>query len=158
MSFSLTLLAAATPVADLNAIDRRVAGFTGAAIGQAGGATGPVDRRLRLRPCVSRLNLSWRTGQRQSVVVQCAGGWRLFVPVKSAGPVAAALPAVSRGDTVTIAVSGDGFTVSRAGEALETGAVGAWIKVRKISDSRRFGNGFMRAKVIRPGLVGLPLP
>ena len=161
MSISLALvIAAAAPFADLDAIDRQVAQFTGAEIGQPGGAMSGVDRRLRLNACASSLGLSWRTQQRNSVVVQCgdSGGWRLYVPVQGAAPAAAALPAVRRGDAVTIAVSGDGFSVSRPGEALEAGPVGAWIRVRAVTDERRYSNDSVRAQIIRPGLVGIPLP
>jgi flagella basal body P-ring formation protein FlgA len=161
MSFSLALaIAAAAPFADLDAVDRQVAQFTGAGIGQEGGATAAVDRRLRLNPCVSPLALSWRTQQRSTVMVQCpdAGGWRLFVPVKRAAPEPAALPAINRGDAVTIAVTGDGFSVSQPGEALESGAVGAWIRVRTATNTRSYTKDSLRAKVVRPGLVGIPLP
>lgn len=163
MNPSLVLLAAAAApgaFADLNAIDRQVAAFTGAGVGEVGGALTPVDRRLRLQPCRSGVALSWRTSLQESVVVQCgdANGWRLFVPVKR--PVAAAavpqVNAVNRGDAVSIAVNGDGFTVSQPGEAMEAGPVGAWIRVRPVS-----GNASaepMRARIERPGLVSLPMP
>lgn len=160
MSLSLALvIAAASPFADLDAVDREVAQFTGSQIGQPGGAIAAVDRRLRLNPCVSPLSLSWRTQQQQSVVVQCpdAGGWRLYVPVKREAPQAA-LPAINRGDSVTVAVSGDGFSVSQPGEALESGAVGSWIRVRVLDGSRRFNSDSLQARVVRPGLVGIPLP
>lgn len=162
MSLTLAILAAAAAAggyADLNAIDREVAGFTGAEIGQSGGAATPVDRRLRLRPCASPLALSWRTGTRDSVVVQCQdpGSWRLFVPVSK--PMQAAGMAgetvVSRGDAVSIAVSGDGFTVAQPGEAMEAGAIGAWIRVRPVT--AKPGAEPMRAQIVRPGLVSLPL-
>jgi flagellar basal body P-ring formation protein FlgA len=162
MSLSLALLAyaaAASGYADLNAIDREVAGFTGAEIGQSGGASTPVDRRLRLRPCGSPLALSWRTGTHDSVVVQCQdpGSWRLFVPVRKATPAAgvSAEPVIGRGDAVSIAVTGDGFTVAQPGEAMEAGAVGAWIRVRPVT--AKPGAEPMRAQVVRPGLVSLPL-
>ena len=65
MSISLALvIAAAAPFADLDAVDRQVAQFTGAEIGQPGGAMSGVDRRLRLNACASSLGLSWRTQQR----------------------------------------------------------------------------------------------
>lgn len=163
MSFALGLIfAASTPFADLNAIDREVVSFTGVPMGEAGGATVPVDRRLRLRPCNSPLALNWRTATRDSVVVQCpdTGGWRLFVPVKRGGPHAqaeAAGPAINRGDAISIAVSGDGFTVSQPGEAMESGPIGGWIRVRPARTTRAAGEP-MRAQVVRPGLVMLPLP
>ncbi len=163
MSIALTLAiaasAAASSFADLAAIDAQVRQFTGAPIGAQGGAAQPVDRRLRLRACRAPLGLHWRTQRRETVVVQChdAGGWRLFVPVQAPRRAVAVLPAINRGDAVTMAVSGSGFTVSRPAEAIETGKIGAWIKVRPVS-SQRSGAQIVRAQVIRPGLVRLPLP
>jgi len=149
MSALLLLAATAAGFADLDAIDRQVAAFSG-------GEAAAVDRRLRLQPCGSGLALSWRTSAQDSVVVQCgdAGGWRLFVPARSAGPTSP--PAVTRGDAVAIAISGDGFTVSQPGEALEAGAVGAWIRVRPVSAGTP--REVMRARIERPGLVTVPLP
>lgn len=158
MSIVLAILAAASAgYADLDTIDREVAGFTGAQIGQSGGATMPVDRRLRLRPCGSPLALSWRTQNHESVVVQCGdpGSWRLFVPVKRAEQALGGTPVINRGDGISIAVNGDGFTVAQPGEAMEAGAVGAWIRVRPIN--AKPNAEAMRAQVVRPGLVSLPL-
>lgn len=163
MMTALVLYAlASSGFADLDAIDRQVAAFTGTAAGEEGGAVTPVDRRLRLQPCRAGLGLSWRTAARDSVVVQCgdAGGWRLFVPVRHAPmPLTEAPepPAVRRGDAVAIVVEGEGFAVSQPGEALEGGANGAWIRVRPLT----LGKGRaeeMRARIVRPGLVSLPLP
>jgi flagellar basal body P-ring formation protein FlgA len=155
MSLSL-FLAAAAPFADLAMIDQQVAQFTGASVGAEGGAQMPLDRRLRLRPCTAPLALAWRGARRETVIAECpdAGGWRLFVPVRAAAQGSAASPAINRGDAVTIAVTGGGFSVSQPGEALEAGPVGGWIRVRGVN-----GKGQqMRAQVLRPGLVGLPLP
>lgn len=162
MSASLFLLASvAAPFADLDAIDRQVASFTGASAGEQGGAATPVDRRLRLQPCRSGLSLSWRTQAQDSVVVQCGdpSGWRLFVPVRSAGMGQGGPAAITRGDAVSIAVSGDGFTVSQPGEAMDSGPVGGWIRVRTASAPGRIGTAaVMRARIERPGLVSVPLP
>lgn len=164
MSFTLAIFAAAAAAggyADLETIDREVAGFTGAQIGQSGGAMTPVDRRLRLAPCGSPLALAWRTQNHESVVVQCGdpGSWRLFVPVKrdmqGAGQGMAGAPAINRGDGISIAVNGDGFSVAQPGEAMESGAVGSWIRVRPIN--AKPNAEAMRAQVVRPGLVALPL-
>lgn len=161
MSASLLLLAATVSAqfADLDAIDRQVAAFTGAAAGEIGGATTPLDRRLRLQACRTGTALSWRTQAHDSVVVQCgdAGGWRLFVPVRAVAAAQAGAMAVTRGDAVSIAVSGEGFTVSQPGEALESGPVGGWIKVRPVSAGNARSET-MRAQVQRPGLVAVPLP
>jgi flagella basal body P-ring formation protein FlgA len=163
MSFALGLaLTAAAGFADLDAIDREVAAFAGAPIGAPGGAVMPVDRRLRLQSCVAPLAVSWNGLRRDSVRVQCPGGWRIFVQIANAtlGAMAQA-PAVSRGDAVTIAVSGDGFTVSQPGEALEGGAVGGWIRVRPVRPTAASGGGrddTLRAQIVRPGMVAIPLP
>lgn len=154
-------IAAAAPFADLDAIDRDVRGFTGAEIGAPGGPIQPVDRRLRLAACRSPLQLDWNGQRHDAVVVRCgdAGSWRLFVPVNAgrAGAGGPASLAVSRGDAVAVAVTGDGFTVSRPGEALESGAVGEWVRVRPVSE-KSAGEEPLRAQVVRPGLVALPLP
>ncbi len=145
----------AAPLTELAAIDRAVAAFTGQQIGVPGGAAQPVDRRLRLAACSAPLALSWYGNAQTSVLVRCpdAGGWRVFVPVGA--PRAAEAPAaiaVARGEGVTVSVAGDGFTVSQPGEALDAGAVGAWIRVRTAAKADP-----LRARVVRPGLVELPV-
>lgn len=138
---------------DLAAIDAALAAFTGAPVGMPGGAALPVDRRLRLAPCRGPLDLSWRGGRQETVIVQCpdAGGWRLFVAATGNGRQDAAPPVIARGEAVTIAVSGDGFSVSQTGEAMEPGAIGAWIRVRTSAKGDA-----LRAQVVRPGLVSIP--
>ena len=149
-------------LADLDALDRQVAIFTGAAIGAPGGAVLPLDRRMRLQACRSDVSLAWHTQRRETVLLHCAdaGGWSLFVPVSVsglAGQMASspAAIAVNRGDAVSLAVSGRGFSVSRPAEALEAGAAGAWIRVRPVTD-RQLAEDIVRAQVVRPGLVVLP--
>lgn len=157
---TLAVLAATAPAtaapgafADPTAIDSAIAAFTGQPIGVPGGAALPVDRRMRLARCAGPLALSWRGGGHDMVIVQCpdAGGWRLFVAVAANGRQDVAETAVSRGDAVTIAVTGDGFSVSQPGEALDSGPVGAWVRVRTSAKADA-----MRARVVRPGLVELP--
>ncbi len=150
------LLAAATPIADPAGIDRAVAEFTGVAAGAPGGAAQGVDRRLKLAACRNPLSLGWHAGRRDTVLVQCPdpGGWRLFVPVLQTSAAATAqASAVLRGEAVTISVAGDGFAVSQPGQALESGAPGAWIRVKTSA-----GKGEpLHARVIRPGLVRVDL-
>ncbi len=142
--------------ADPAALDLAVAGFTGAPIGAAGGARLPVDRRLRLARCDVPLALEWHGGARESVRVRCPapGGWLIFVPTRPASPARGGETAVSRGDAVTIAVQGMGFTLSRRGEALASGAPGEWIRVRPAGS----GADPIRARILRPGVVGMDLP
>jgi flagellar basal body P-ring formation protein FlgA len=148
--------------ADPAALDREIARFTGAAIGAPGGAVRPVDRRLRLNPCAGGLALEWHTPRRETLSVRCTdpGGWRLFVPVmataaRSAPGSARVSPiAISRGDPVSLAVSGPGFSVSRPAEALEAGAVGDWIRVRPVTE-QRLAQAPVRAQVVRAGAVAI---
>jgi flagellar basal body P-ring formation protein FlgA len=161
-TLALTLLFAAPAFAqssygDLAAIDRAVARFTGAAQGQPGGAALPLDRRLRLAPCSAPLALGWYGARQDTVEVACpvAGGWKLYVPLAGkAGSSEASAPAITRGDAVTITVRGAGFAVSQPGQALESGALGAWIKVRGVAQNAQV----LRARVLRTGLVGMELP
>lgn len=142
---------------DLVNVDRAVASFTGAGIGQPGGAALPVDRRMRLANCFGSLVVSWYGTRQDNVLVQCPdpGGWRLFVAVAGnsrQGAAAAEAPAVARGEALTISVEGDGFTVSQSGEAMEAGPIGAWIRVRTSVKTTP-----IRARIARPGLVIVPI-
>ena len=145
---------------DLAAVDNAVAAFTGAPQGSPGGATQLVDRRLRLVPCPAELALAWYGARRDTIEVRCpaAGGWKLSVPVTGGGAGPAAAPLIVRGDAVTISVSGAGFAVSQPGEALESGALGTWIKVRGPASAAAQSAPVLRAKVLRPGVVGMDLP
>ena len=105
--------------------------------------------------CAAPLALEWYGQARQAVQVRCPtpGGWTLYVPLTGPAP-AAEPPVIRRGDAVTITVGGEGFAVSQAGEALEPGAAGSWIKVRGLGPKAPV----LRGQVLRPGLVGLALP
>lgn len=140
--------------ADLAQIDRLVEGFTGQPVGTLGGARAPVDRRLRLAACAAPLALDWYGTPGKTVSVSCTGpgGWQIYVNVLAPTQSAkSAAPMIARGETVTIAVRGRGFTVQRQGEAMEAGAEGDWIKVRTAPDAAP-----VRARVERPGLVVIP--
>ena len=140
---------------DLAAIDVEVARFTGAGAGQPGGAALPIDRRLRLARCTAPLALSWRGVTQDTVVVQCPGGWRLFVGLGGGAQTPASAPVIAKGDALTIMVRGDGYSVSQGGEALEAGATGAWIRVRAGDKAPGERSEALRARVVRPGLVEL---
>lgn len=163
IAFSLTLAAisatipvqvAAAGAANLASIDNAVAAFTGQPIGVPGGAAQVVDRRLRLAACSAPLALAWHGSAQTSVLVSCpdAGGWRVFVPTVQARRDEPAAIAVARGEGVTITVAGEGFSVSQPGEAMDAGAVGAWIRVRTNAKADP-----VRARIVRPGLVELPI-
>ena len=153
--------AAAAPPMDLSMLDRAVAEFTGAEVGQPGGAKLPVDRRLRLQACQSPLDLQWFGRDQRSVQVACpAAGWRVYVAVDTGGSSARnAAPQygqtlVKRGENVSILVRGRGFTLNRQGSAVEDGAQGEWIKVRASGERTET----LRAMVLSPGQVGIDLP
>ena len=151
--------AAAQALADPVSIDRAVEDFTGRRIGEMGGALHPVDRRLRLAQCPVALTASWHGEPGRSVVVRCPSGtgWRVFVAV-TAGPSASSAPAVARGEAVAIVIQGQGFTLSRKGEALEAGAIGQWIRVRPVSGDKGNRTEPVRMQVMTPGTVGMDLP
>jgi len=153
--------ATAATLMDLSIIDRAVADFTGARVGEPGGAKFLVDRRLRLSSCQSALDLQWYGRNQRSVQVHCpSAGWRIYVAVDGAGsysgaPVQAEPETIiKRGENVSILVRGQGFTLTRQGSAAEDGALGEWIKVRPAGEKRET----MRAIVLRPGRVGIDLP
>ena len=135
-------------------IDTAVVRFTGMPTGSPGGAAQGVDPRLRLATCNAPRALGWDGARRDAVLVQCpdSPGWRIFVPVLVTQAVGQA-PAILRGEAVTIVLSGEGFTVTQPGEALEGGAVGAWIRVKSASSAA----DPLRARIVRPGLVRLDL-
>lgn len=162
LSLAGCLLALASPAVaqtttDLALIDQEVAEFARASAGVPGGAASPIDRRLRLRHCAAALSLDWHGAQQNAVQVSCPvpGGWRIYVPVRRDNALGAeAALQVARGDAVTVIVAGGGFAVSQQGEALEAGAPGVWIRVR-IGQAR---SEPLRARVLRPGVVGIDLP
>lgn len=155
-------------VTDPAEIDRAVQAFTGAAIGEAGGALAPADQRLRLAACAQALTTSWHGTARAAVRVECqstpgpSGPWRIFVATRPASDSppgnsprarsAPASPAVKRGDPVTVVVRGRGFSVQQAGEATESGQPGDWIAVRTSRKAEP-----VRARIERPGLVVIPV-
>lgn len=145
--------------ADLAAIDAEVAAFTGVGLGLPGGARHPVDRRLRMAQCPVALTLSWHGRRADMVRVECTvlAGWQIFVPINSGAPAQPGQPAansagVERGQVLTIAVEGHGFTVTQQGEALEQGAVGEWIRVRPEGNREP-----VRARIDTPGRVVIPV-
>lgn len=150
--FALLLLLAGTTI-DPGDIDRQVERHLGAAIGEPGGAEQPVDPRLKLARCDDPLSLTPAGARGELVRVECPGGWRLFVrtsggaPASSSGRVEAkAAPVVRRGQEVTLRASGPGFVVSQSATALEDGAAGVWVRVRR-------GRDVLRGRVADDGTV-----
>jgi flagella basal body P-ring formation protein FlgA len=141
-------------------IDKAVAGFTGRAIGDDGGARTAVDSRLKLTTC-SMVTLNWRTPAHDSVVVACPDPeWRIFVPVRMAAPavvaptplapVAAPAPkpeiVIKRGDPVSVIAGTEGFSVTRDGIAVNDAAAGQRLLI-KVQD----GKPPIQAIAVEPG-------
>jgi flagellar basal body P-ring formation protein FlgA len=154
---------------DTRLLDKAVAGFTGKAIGDEGGARTPVDTRLKLATC-PMISLAWRTDAHDSVVVSCPQPqWRIFVAVRTAAPpplapkplptatpVAVAPPAksvivIKRGDPVSVTAGSDGFVVTRDGIATTDAAAGARVLVR-VTD----GKPPIQAIAVEPGKAVIP--
>jgi flagella basal body P-ring formation protein FlgA len=137
-------------------IDLAVEIFTGKPAGTIGGARNSADPRLRLARCSQPLTATWHGSLERVVRVACEGAspWHVFIALRSAPKLAKPdKPAlvVRRGDTVTIAVEGAGFTVRRPGEALKSGAIGDWITVKTGRKAEP-----VSAKIVRPGRVVIP--
>ena len=143
----------AVRLVDPHIIDQAVADFTGASIGQPGGARAATDQRLRLAACDGPLALAWHGSRRDMVRVECvdARSWKLFVPVASAA-TAAGNPVIQRGQPLTLTLEGRGFSISQQGEALDSGRPGEWIRVRPAGKKDA-----LRALVQPDGRVTIPL-
>ncbi len=146
-----------TGFTDHAAIDAAIEAFTGAPAGAIGGARTPVDRRLRLAACRGELVLGFYGNRVDMLTVACsdAGSWRIFVALNSpasAAPVqsraAEPVDIIARGDMVSIVVEGPGFIVQQAGEAMEAGAQGHWIRVRPAGTRET-----LRGRIDGPGKV-----
>lgn len=147
----------ASGITDPREIDRVVAKFTGAGIGEIGGARTPTDPRLRLAPCDQPLIAQWHGRSRSTVRVECpaASGWRIFVATRPLPQAAQPRQVIKRGDPVTVLVKGRGFSVQQSGEAMENGAIGDWIGIRVGGRAARNADP-IRARIERPGLAIIP--
>ena len=148
--------AVAATFASPAAIDAAVASFLGAETGTPGGAARPVDRRLKLAACAEALDVNWYGRAGTTLQVSCLSqGWRIFVATSGNGPSSGRAglggeTIVQKGETVSLSYEGSGFTLTRQGEALESGARNQWIKVKPIGDAKP-----VRGKVVRPGSVSV---
>ena len=142
---------------DLALLDTQVAAALGAGIGQPGGASAPIDRRLKLAACPQAPAVE--PGPAGTVTVRCAPlGWRLRV-LTSGGSVASATaqpaafharaePVVRRGDPVQMTVETASFAVTLEAVAEQDGAPGDRIRIRTDEKS-----GPRMAQVVDAGQV-----
>ena len=119
---------------DLDALQTRVVAALGAGIGEPGGPSTPIDRRMKLASCPEAAVIEAPTYG--AATIRCEPlGWRIRVPlVRSAaiqaGAVAQAEPVVRKGDQVELRAAGGEFQVSTTVVAEEDGAPGDRIRVR----------------------------
>ncbi len=129
---------------NLDRLEGRLVGALNADVGQPGGPSTHIDRRLKLQPCPAAVTID--PPALGAVALRCeALGWRIRIPLThGAGtaaatgaavvPVAAAAPSqplvIKRGDPVELAATRDGFTVTTQAVAQEDGRIGGRIRVR----------------------------
>lgn len=150
--------ASAQTFEDLDALQGRVVAALGAEVGEPGGPTRPLDRRLKLAACPEVAVVE--APALGAVAVRCESiGWRIRVPLvktaavaTAAAPAAPQAPAVRKGDQVELRAGGSAFQVSVVAIAQEDGAPGARIRV-KGSEPK---SPVVIAEVDGPGRVFLP--
>jgi flagellar basal body P-ring formation protein FlgA len=133
--FLIAVQSAAPIHEDLVALEARLVAVVGAGIGTPGGPAHGIDRRLRLYRCPVPAEI--QTG-RGGVIAACPSlGWRVHVAVPgvAAGNATANDPAIRRGDAVLVRTRGRGFSVLVRAIALQDGAVGERIRLRRTSGS-----------------------
>lgn len=158
---------AAAGLQNLDALERRLVIALGADIGEPGGPTVPLDRRLKLAACPSDVAID--PPQQGAATLRCpAIGWRIRVPLSRGGGEVAGRPlpasgnalptmrqsreiVVRRGDAVDLVAAATGFSVSTQVVAEQDGAPGDRIRVR--GDR---GKAPIFVQVVSPGTVRLP--
>jgi len=158
---------------NLDRIDSLVAMTVGANLGEPGGPTAPVDRRLRLAACPTTPSVEGPVFG--AAIVKCeAVGWRIRVPLVAGAASAASGPlprtasgpanrfarpvanapreaVVRKGDPVQLMAGNAAFSVSRMMLADEDGSPGDTIRVREDKKSAP-----IFAQVVEMGVVRIP--
>lgn len=132
---------------DLAQLQARIAAYLGQS-GDNGAQVQPLDQRLRLARCPEPATIETMVGG--ELAVRCpAIGWRLRVPVIV--PLAArSAVVIRRGDSVELAMGGNGFSVMSTAVALEDGREGGMVRVKSPT-----GQATMTARVEGPGKVAI---
>jgi flagella basal body P-ring formation protein FlgA len=163
---AMPAMAAAATLQDTATLDRAVAGFTGRAIGEDGGARTAIDSRLKLGQCPT-VALSWHGVRHDAVMITCSGpDWHIYVPLQMAAPApfvpapaaaaAVAPPAkpvivIKRGDPVMVEAADSGFSISREAVAMGDAAVGQRFMCKGDGDKAPF-----QAVAVDTGRATLP--
>jgi flagellar basal body P-ring formation protein FlgA len=151
---------------NLEMLDNRVAAALGANIGEPGGATTAIDRRLRLQTCPQPVEVGEPIAG--ALAVRCVPlGWRIrvsIIPSAATRQMAAGAPArqerqeavIHRGDQIELVAIAQGFTVSTLATADQDGAPGDRIRVRTERRSAPvIGQVLPDGRVALPGFNGL---
>lgn len=151
---------------NLEMLDNRVAAALGANIGEPGGATTPIDRRLRLQACPQPVEIGEPIAG--ALAVRCAPlGWRIRVSIVASAATRQATasaparqeraePIIHRGDQIELVAIAQGFSVSTLATADQDGAAGDRIRVRTERRSPPvIGQVLPDGRVALPGFNGL---
>ncbi len=142
---------------DIGRLEMRLTGALGAGVGEPGGPTRPIDRRLKLAPCPEPA--AFEPPSLGAATIRCASiGWRIRVPLMPAAPAAMMMaaaakaePIIRKGDQVELTASAGSFSVSTIAVAEQDGAPGDRIRVR--SEGKK---GAVIGIVTADGRVSLP--
>jgi flagella basal body P-ring formation protein FlgA len=140
---------------DIGLLEMRLTGALGASIGEPGGPTRPIDRRLKLAACPQPASFAPSELGAATIVCQPLG-WRIRVPLMPASKTmqmaaAKAEPIIRKGDQVELTAASSTFSVSTIAVAEQDGAAGDRIRVR--SDPKK---GAVIGIVTEDGRVSLP--
>ncbi|MFK7841035.1 MAG: flagella basal body P-ring formation protein FlgA [Sphingorhabdus sp.] len=152
---SILSIAAVPAFEDTTFLDRQVASYLGAGVGDAGGAHAVIDPKLRLKRCGKAVQIS--ATNKNALLVSCQElGWRIFVPIRfgrngtdqsNGGSVE---PMVQRNQPVTLVVRRPTFSISYSVIAQKSGGMGEYIPVRSDRKAKQ-----LMARISGPGEVEL---
>ncbi len=150
---SILSMGAGSPFEDTASLDRKVASYLGAEVGDVGGAHAAIDSKLKLKRCANAIEIS--ETNRNALQVSCRDlGWRIFVPLRlgrdlgSLEDNAPEEPLVQRNQPVTLVIRRSNFSISYGVIAQKSGAMGEYIPVRSDRKSKE-----LMARISGPGEV-----
>ncbi len=132
---------ASSPVTleNLTELEAKVALATGVPTGSPGGATGPIDPRIRLQKCPAVVLVDKPFND--AIAIRCSLlGWRIRVPLLANLPnrpasSAGRIPLVRRGDVVELIYEAPSFAATTSAIALDEGGEGKIVRVKTSSSA-----------------------
>ncbi|WP_339827490.1 flagella basal body P-ring formation protein FlgA [uncultured Parasphingorhabdus sp.] len=150
---SILSMGAGSPFEDTASLDRQVASYLGANVGDVGGAHANIDSKLKLKRCAKAVEIS--ETNRNALQVSCQDlGWRIFVPIhlgKNWGSQEDNVPdepLVQRNQPVTLVIRRSNFSISYSVIAQQSGVMGEYIPVRSDRKAKE-----LMARISGPGEV-----